>query len=976
VSAEPPSSQREQLADEAARLNEQALALAGQGKVAEGFDLLQKSLALFRRAYPPDQFPDGHPELALSLGNQGFLLAGMGQHAEAVPFMEQSLAMYRKLYPADKYPSGHADIARALSSLGTVLGNLGRDHQALMHVRAAVDMRRQLYPRDRYPNGHPDLARGLNNLAVALRGVGRYDETLALLEEALAMLRSATRERFPSGHPDVALSLDNVAHVLLSLGRFQEALARQTEAVAMCRMLYPLEKYPAGHPQLALSLDTLGDILHSANQKEKALPFKREALDIRRRLFHPARFPDGHPDLAVSLSSYSHLLEVMGRYDDALPPQREALQMRLKLYSEMRFPDGHSNLAVSHACLGMLLSSLGQQDEALAQAEKARVMYQRLYPDVRYPDGHRDVAAATANVAALLVKMGRFSEALPHYERSLTLQRSLGRRLLLHAAEAEALAYAQARPATRDGYLSATTHVPDTATAAYRAVWDSKAAVTRVMELRHAAARASGAGTAERLVRLRETRRQTDRLLQESRLKPADRDRLLADLAAERDRLERELARDLPILERWKERDRQTTEDLAAALPTGTVFIDLIAYTRFEYNLSPKGPGEESLQPSYAAFVVVPAGPVVRVEFGAAGPIDAAIAAWRRAIDNRIEAAAAGELSRLLWQPLKERLPPRTRTLFLAPDGDLARLPWAALPTGTSRVLLEDYAVATVPHGPFLLQQLKHRPAEGGPTTILTLGDVAYGPGRWPALPGTAAEIGSIARLAPTAPVMLAKADATAGKLTELLPKARWAHLATHGELKADDLAEERRRLREAIERWEEGLAPNALRSAVKNPLGFTGLVLAGGEVLSGLSLIDLPLEGLQLVTLSACETGLGELTSGEGVYGLTRAFHLAGCPNVVASLWNVNDTATAALMAQFYHELWVNKKPPIEALREAQLTIYRHPERIADLAGERGRPALEAAAKLGSAATKPNEKPRTTPTKLWAAFVLSGVGR
>jgi tetratricopeptide (TPR) repeat protein len=132
-----------------------------------------------------------------------------------------------------------------------------------------------------------------------------------------------------------------------------------------------------------------------------------------------------------------------------------------------------------------------------------------------------------------------------------------------------------------------------------------------------------------------------------------------------------------------------------------------------------------------------------------------------------------------------------------------------------------------------------------------------------------------------------------------------------------------------------------------------------------------------KLVTLSACETGLGEDTGGEGVQGLQRAFHLAGCPNVVASLWKVNDAATAALMSQFYHELWVNKKPPIEALREAQLTIYRHPERIQDLVGERGRPALDAAAKLGSATTtKPDEKPKTPPVKLWAGFVLSGVGK
>ncbi|HVK09587.1 MAG TPA: CHAT domain-containing protein, partial [Gemmataceae bacterium] len=94
--------------------------------------------------------------------------------------------------------------------------------------------------------------------------------------------------------------------------------------------------------------------------------------------------------------------------------------------------------------------------------------------------------------------------------------------------------------------------------------------------------------------------------------------------------------------------------------------------------------------------------------------------------------------------------------------------------------------------------------------------------------------------------------------------------------------------------------------------------------------------------------------------------------PNVVASLWTVDDAATAALMAQFYHELWVNKRPPLAALRQAQLTIYRHPDRIPALAGDRGRPALADAAKLGPAGKGTG---KTTPTRLWAGFVLSGLG-
>jgi CHAT domain-containing protein len=286
-------------------------------------------------------------------------------------------------------------------------------------------------------------------------------------------------------------------------------------------------------------------------------------------------------------------------------------------------------------------------------------------------------------------------------------------------------------------------------------------------------------------------------------------------------------------------------------------------------------------------------------------------------------------------------------------------------------VLLEDYAVATVPHGRFLLEHLKFPPTSDGADAALALGAVAYDSPTWPELPGAAAELRALASRAPRT---LSGADATAARLLAELPAVRYAHLATHGFFDAQALTAERKRAEQIARARRFGEETRAV--AVQNPLGYVGLVLAGGEVLTGLALVDLPLEGLKLVTLSACETGLGAYTGGEGVQGLQRAFHLAGCANVVASLWQVDDEATAALMAKFYHELWVAKRPPIEALREAQLTIYRHPERIPTLARERG-PNFAMAVKLPAAAAPAAEPSagRHAPTKLWAAFVLSGVG-
>src|SRR5262249_38760317 len=155
-------------------------------------------------------------------------------------------------------------------------------------------------------------------------------------------------------------------------------------------------------------------------------------------------------------------------------------------------------------------------------------------------------------------------------------------------------------------------------------------------------------------------------------------DRLLAGLADAQDRLERELSGLLPELPRQKELARLTPGDLLAALPPRTAVVDLLRYNLL--NLEPKRPGREraTWTPSYVAFVLAAGRPVRRVELGPCGPIDQAVTAWRKAIAARQDSPAAGELRRRLWRPLAEALPGGTQSLYLCPDGELARLPFAA----------------------------------------------------------------------------------------------------------------------------------------------------------------------------------------------------------------------------------------------------------------------------------------------------------
>ena len=252
----------------------------------------------------------------------------------------------------------------------------------------------------------------------------------------------------------------------------------------------------------------------------------------------------------------------------------------------------------------------------------------------------------------------------------------------------------------------------------------------------------------------------------------------------------------------------------------------------------------------------------------------------------------------------------------------------------------------------------------------------------WSFLPGTAAEATGVfgAATAKKLPVTALKDDqATASAVLAALPKAKYAHFATHGFF-ADPSFRGIFQLDEKD--YEMSRRGERIGRAINSPLVMTGLVFAGANnpktpgrgIVTGESLIDLDLSGLELAVLSACETGLGDVAGGEGTFGLQRAFHLAGTRDVVASLWKVPDQSTAALMALFYRDLWEKNLTPMESLRQAQLTIYRDPSKIPELAkGFRGK--FEEVPGASDPEIKPAKDGKAHPL-LWAAFTLSGPGR
>jgi CHAT domain-containing protein len=261
---------------------------------------------------------------------------------------------------------------------------------------------------------------------------------------------------------------------------------------------------------------------------------------------------------------------------------------------------------------------------------------------------------------------------------------------------------------------------------------------------------------------------------------------------------------------------------------------------------------------------------------------------------------------------------------------------------------------------------------------------------RWQHLPATRTELDEVIEAAgPRDCCKLMGAEAGTDRVVSELPRARFAHFATHGFFVDASVQSALRLHADAFEKRNRLYGDPRTSVGGRNPLVLSGLVLAGANlrrsqdksvvaqgdvgILAAEAIAALPLDNLDLVVLSACETGLGDVAGGEGVLGLQRAFHLAGARNTIASLWKVDDRATSVLMRLFYHKLWRDHESPMEALREAQLALYRDSSLVDRLVDLRGVDFSEAVPLPDVARPQP-ESPRA-PTRLWAGFVLSGPG-
>ncbi len=357
----------------------------------------------------------------------------------------------------------------------------------------------------------------------------------------------------------------------------------------------------------------------------------------------------------------------------------------------------------------------------------------------------------------------------------------------------------------------------------------------------------------------------------------------------------------------------------------------------------------------YMAYIAATTGDPVFVDLGDAVPIDKAIESFRKALSDPDNDGVL-DLGKALYDLTMAKIIPKlgnSTNILVAPDGALNVVPFSALVDDKKEFLVKKYTFTYLTSGRDLLRLQAKTKAQGG--GVLFADPKFDGTGKvdkntttrgsrsadlaslqWTQLPGTAAEADAIVKSYKGLKVYRGEA-ATEGTIKKV-KGPRILHLATHGFFLPDEPLPESGPDGGGAPAGPPGMpggGPAPQLAGYENPLLRSGLAFAGANKLSSenddglltaLEASGLDLSGTKLVVLSACETGVGKVTNGDGVYGLRRSLVIAGAESLVMSMWQVDDFATKELMAGFYTKLAAGR-PRSAALRDVQLELLAKPK-------------------------------------------------
>jgi CHAT domain-containing protein/Tfp pilus assembly protein PilF len=904
----------------------EALEKAGKGK--EAAEVYEQAVAKARGAFGATD-----TTTAALMNNLAELYREMGAYAKAGPLARRCLQILEA-----KLGKDHPDVATALNNLALLYYATGKYAKAEPLYRRSLGIWEAKLGKD-----HPHVAMSLNNLASVHQAMGQYAKAEPLYRRCLEICET----KLGKDHPEVATSLNNLAILHKDMGQYAKA-----EALYQRSLEIRETKLGKDHPEVATALNNLAHLYHEMGQYAKAEPLFRRGLQIKE-----ANLGKDHPSLATSLQGLAVLYQAMGQYAKAEPLFRRSLQL------------WEAKLGKDHPDVATALNNLASLYQDMGQYAKAEPLYQRslqIY-EAKLGKDHPDVANALNGLALLCAATGEPGKAASLTDRARRGARHHLAAVLPALSDADKTAFFQNTTArsTLEGALSlGLAQRGDADLVAQSATWllngkavDQESLAASVLLSRQSGDPAVGK-LASRLLRVRQSLARLTLSVPQ-----AGQEKQRLEQIAELTRQEQDLGKQLrqsgsrAALPQWVE--------LAAvrqALPADAVLIDIAHFRRFD--LKSRGGEKKWQEAHYAAWLTPKAGPVRLIDLGPAEKIDEAVKRFRAAMQQATRRVKAdGEeaaekalrehldaLSALVLKPLLPHISASKKWL-VSPDGNLWLLPWEALTLPDGKFAVEKHLVSYLTSGRDLLPPPEAKVKVSAPLVLadpdydLDAGEArrsakrllgaaeeeatralpgAFRLGTVRRLKGTAAEARAITpslkAYAGVAPRVHTEAEALEG-VVKAARSPRVLVLSTHGfflpdqEVPRDDKGKPR-----AEKRWE-------------NPLLRCGLLLAGcnnaarateGDdgVLTGLEVVGTDLRGTELVVLSACETGLGDVQSGEGVAGLRQAFQLAGARAVVSTLWQVPDKQSARLMALFFQNLSGGKMSRAEALRAAKVKL------------------------------------------------------
>ncbi|REG45544.1 tetratricopeptide repeat protein [Paraburkholderia sp. BL6669N2] len=803
--------------------------------------------------------------------------------------------------------------------------------------------------------------------------MGSYAKAEQLLERVIAI-----REKvLGPNNPGTARSLGNLAEVYRTAGEFAKAEPLDQRALAINEKVLGAE-----HPAVALSLDNLAELYREIGSYREAEPLYNRALTIREKTLGPVS-----PETAASLNNLALLYCDTGRYDDAAPLFKQALAINVKslgpehhitaltlnnigmLYLtvgadkqaiealQMARAIDEKALGLEHPNVARDLNNIALAYEGEGKYAQAESLYKRALAinENALGPANPNTSRSLNNLADLHWAQSNWSEAADNLRRGAQASELFSQSVLVLGGEPRKRAFMNMLDGETDGdvtfSLVSRGHVADAESFGMQVVLQRKGRVLDILADDFEAVRRSLApGDRQLFEQWREITTQYASLLLRGpeRMSPEQHRRLLDQVKAQATSFESGLSQ--RSIEFRQHVETVTLERVQQAIPEGAALIEWFRYHPF----NPIAVGSEPKygMPRYMAYVLKRQGAPAAVDLGDAKTIDTAISDLLAALRDPhsiVVKDIARDVEVRLMQPLVPYMGNVGRA-YLAPDGQLNLVPFGALVDDKGNYLTQSFEFTYLTSGRDLLRSPSSIPSRHGPVIVAdpnfdllqstvneSVGrpkghssEVHAGTLKFTPLPGTEAEAKAIREILHLPRERVLTGDTATASAVKQLSGPRILHLATHGFFLSDQAMNQRSE--------EAGFLAERNEQAPKgeNPLLRSGLALAGANqlhaggddgILTALEVSGLDLAGTELVVLSACETGVGQVQNGEGVYGLRRAMVLAGVQTQVVSLWKVDDIATKDLMVAYYGRLSTGVGRSA-ALRAAQLDMLNDHKR------------------------------------------------